>query len=92
MMLLGVITNMFKLIAFVILSLILSGCAENAHKDTKIVYVSNHLTLPVSSILPTLKSTDLGCLDDVTKQKLLDRENLRKEYIQELQAIINSTK
>lgn len=74
--------------------LLLSGCSFLSPPPPvdRVVYKTTPLTLPVRPILPTWKGADLKCLPDELKKKILDRDVLRKQYIEELEAIINSTR
>lgn len=71
----------------------LVGCAMFKEKPLveKVVYVTTPIQLPARPTLPTWKATDMQCLSVEMKQKILDRDRIRKEYIDELETIIKST-
>lgn len=56
----------------------------------KIVYLKPQLTLPDRPELPTIKSSEMKCLPDDVKKKLVERETLRREYAEDLEAILKS--
>ena len=59
----------------------------------KIVYVPIPLTLqlPTKPKLSTITSHEVKCLSKGTKQKIIDRDKLRADYIEQLELIITST-
>ena len=57
----------------------------------KIIYVTTPLQLPSRPTLPTWTSNDMECLTVDVKQKMLERERLRKNYIEQLEAVIQTT-
>ncbi len=80
-----------KLAAIVILGF-LSGCTVNEKLVERKVYVSVPLSLPVKPELPQIRSDSLTCVDDQTKWILLKRDVIIKNYISDLESVINSTK
>ena len=72
-----------------VLSLSILGCASTPVE--KIIYKTTPLILPTAPTLPVWKSTDMQCLSTEVKQKMLDRDRLRKEYTEQLQSVIKST-
>lgn len=73
------------------LALIGSGCAVNQPPAEKIVYIKTALPLPSRPTLPTWNGNDMSCLSPEMIQKIKDRDRLRKEYAEDLEAIIKST-
>ena len=69
----------------------ISGCAHEAPK-VQYVYVSVPLEHSSRPPLPKVTVSDLSCLSDQTKGTLARRDTLQKGYIDELEAIIDSTK
>lgn len=71
----------------------LIGCSAFKEKPPveKVVYVTTPLQLPSRPTLPTWTASDMQCLSTEMKQKILDRDRLRKEYTDELEVIIKST-
>jgi len=87
---------MFKLISLFFSFIMFYGCAVNVDKTPvsvpqRIVYVSTPLRLPVKPVIPKLSSSQLECVSDDTKKILLERDNVMKNYIKELETIITST-
>lgn len=86
---------MEKLSLILITSLMTNGCATSFNASPKVVektsYVVTPLALPYRPDLPKLKNSDMACLSDETKNALIQRDNLQKQYISELEAIIDST-
>jgi hypothetical protein len=72
--------------------LVLWGCSTPAPTPVEtIIYKSTPLTLPSKPTLPVWSSSDMQCLTDDIKQKMLDRDRLRKNYIEKLEAVILTT-
>jgi hypothetical protein len=73
--------------------LLLSGCSLFQEKKPvdKLVYVTTPLYAPARPTLPTWKGDDMECLSDEMKDKIRDRDLLRKQYAEQLETIINST-
>lgn len=63
-----------------------SGCAQ-----PEVRYITRPLDLPVRPILPGIKPAEFGCLDRDTYRRLVERERLRRNYAEELEAVIRST-
>lgn len=57
----------------------------------KVVYVTNPLYAPSRPELPTWTGKDMECLAPDVKQKIRDRDTLRREYAEKLEVIIRST-
>lgn len=79
---------MKKLLILLMIGLV--GCAAQPPVE-KVVYVTTPLELPGRPTLPTWKAADMQCLSTEMKQKILDRDTLRKNYSEQLEAIIKST-
>ncbi len=77
----------------IIATLVLSGCSLSPSKPSvdKLVYVSTPLYAPARPKLPTWGYDDISCLSQEMIQKILDRDTLRKEYIEQLEVIIKET-
>jgi len=69
----------------------LTGCTANQKIVERKVYVSVPLSLPARPELPRVRSDSLTCVDDETKWALLKRDVAIKNYISELETIIEST-
>jgi hypothetical protein len=82
-----------KKIILLLSLVLLSGCAflEEKPPVEKIVYLTNPLQLPTRPTLPTLKGADVSCLAPEVKKTLQERDRLRREYAEELEAIIKTT-
>lgn len=82
---------MFKLkfAPIIVLLFILTSCATQP--VDRVIYKTTPLSLPTAPLLPTWKSVDMQCLPIDIKQKMLERDRLRREYIEQLQIIIKST-
>lgn len=76
-----------------IISLTTSGCAYNASPKVveKVSYVSTPLALPYKPDFPNIKSDSMKCLDDDTKNALIKRDTIMKNYISDLETVITST-
>jgi hypothetical protein len=70
----------------------LIGCASVKKEQPRVVYVTTPLSLPARPELPKIPSDSLYCVSDETKWALLKRDVAIKNYISELETIINSTK
>lgn len=79
-----------KLAAILILG-ILTGCTANEKIVERKVYLSVPLSLPAKPELVRVRSDSLACVDDETKWALLKRDVAIKNYISELETIIEST-
>lgn len=64
---------------------VFSGC-------TAVSYVSQPLPLPERPLLPAISADELSCLAPETYRRLYERERLRKEYAETLEAIIGATR
>lgn len=67
------------------------SCATTQPPVEKVIYTTTPLELPGRPTLPTWSASDVSCLSPELKQKMVDRERLRKEYINQLETIIKST-
>jgi hypothetical protein len=76
-----------------LLSLGVASCASTSGPTPveKVIYVTNPLQVPTAPILPTWKAVDMQCLSPEMKQKVLERDKTRENYIQELTTVIKST-
>lgn len=77
----------------ILLSLFLTGCSLFQKSDNleKIVYVTTPLYVPERPVLPTWTGDDMSCLSEEMKDKIRDRDQMRKFYAEQLEVIINST-
>ena len=57
----------------------------------KVVYVTTPLSQPARPSLPTWTGKDMECLAPDIKQKIRERDTLRREYAERLEVIIKST-
>lgn len=73
------------LIAATISTILGSGCA------TEVRYLAAPLPLPPRPVLPSVRAQDLAPLPDQVYRVIVDRERLRREYSEELEAIICAT-
>lgn len=69
----------------------ISGCVHQQPK-VQYVYVPIPLDRPVRPEFPKVKGTDLMCVSSDTKQLLLNRDNIMKDYMNKLEATIDATK
>ena len=67
--------------------LLLTGCATPAPIVTQI-----ELSVPVEPAYPRLTAEDLNCLTQDAYERLATRDREKRQYIQILKAIIESTK
>lgn len=72
----------------------LTACAVNTPPEVKIekeyIYITPKFITPKRPSLPTWKGSDMECLDDSIKSKISERDRMRKEYAEDLEAILNS--
>lgn len=83
-----------KNITLIVLStFILSGCAifEKTPPVEKVIYKTAPLYAPARPVLPTWTGSDMECLSEDVKEKIRERDTLRKNYAEQLEVIINST-
>jgi len=81
---------------FIIISLVAVGiisCASNPPPppSEKVVYVTTPLSVPLPPVLPTWKAIDMQCVSTDIKQKILARDRIRQNYIEQLTTVIQST-
>ncbi len=57
----------------------------------EIRYIQEPLTLPPRPVLPRLSADDVQCLTDDAYRRLVERDMYRRQYAEELEAIIRST-
>lgn len=84
---------MKKLCAILLMSFVY-GCTVNAPSQPveRTVYIAVPLSLPNKPQFPKISASAMECISDETKNKLLQRDVLIKNYILELETIILSTK
>lgn len=70
----------------VLLTLLMAGCAA-----PRVEHVSVPLPMPVRPELPGIKGADLQCLSDDAYRTLVRRDRMRREYAEQLEAVILST-
>lgn len=75
--------HLIILIAFAIIA---SACTKD-----RIVYRSEPLPVPVRPSLPPVYANELQCLSESAYQRLVMRNMQRRQYAEELEAIIIST-
>lgn len=63
-----------------------SGCAFTGAR-----YIQEPLPLPPRPVLPALTAEDLACLPAEVYERLVRRDLLRRQYAEELEAIIRAT-
>lgn len=61
-----------------------AGCTET-------IYITRPLPLPERPVLPRIYEVELICVSDDTYKAWVERERLRREYAERLEAIICST-
>ena len=74
------------LAAVIIWTTIGSGCAT-----TDVRYVAQPLPLLARPVLPRVAKKELACLLPDTYRRVVLRDRLRREYAEELEAIIKAT-
>lgn len=76
----------------ILLTIFISACTITTGKPIeKTVYVTTPLSLPARPELPRMSSDALQCISEESKWALLKRDVLLKDYISQLETIINST-
>jgi len=81
---------MLNVIKILIISLMISACSSPPKE--KIVYIPTPISRPTMQPLPKITGQEVDCLSDDTKMKLLKRDDIMKNYITDLEVIIDSTK
>lgn len=76
---------LFLVAALVLVTVSLPACT------LPVRYTSEPLPLPARPLLPALTAADLACLTDDAYRRLLTRDLLRRQYAEELEAIIGAT-
>ena len=77
-------TRVWTVASVIIWTLTGSGCAA-------VRYVPAPLEAPPRPVLPRIEAERLQCLDDATYRALVERDRLRREYAERLEALIEST-
>lgn len=72
------------LLAVIAAVLITTGCG-------KTIYVTQSLPLPPRPALPPVSAIDLQCLPDDVFGRMLQRQRLRKQHRDKLEAVIEAT-
>jgi hypothetical protein len=54
-------------------------------------YLTRPLVAPVRPLLPSVRAEDLMCLTPDTYRRVVQRDRMRRNYAEELEAIIRST-
>lgn len=75
------------ILAATIWTILGSGCAA-----TEIRYVAAPLPLPPRPVLPAVSAQDLAPLPDNVYRRIGERDRLRRQYAEELEAIICATR
>lgn len=84
--------NLNLLLTTIFLTTNLVGCATQiAPTKDRIVYVSVPLDKPTKPEIPKIPGREMSCLSDQTKNALIKRDVVIKNYIAELEAVIDST-
>ena len=81
-----IMTGKLAVVSWICLSL---GCSVK--EPPRVIYVTTPLSLPAKPELPRMKSNELECIADSSKWTLLKRDVILKNYISELETIIQST-
>ncbi|MEJ1496343.1 MAG: hypothetical protein RPU13_07615 [Candidatus Sedimenticola sp. (ex Thyasira tokunagai)] len=63
-----------------------SGCSSTP----EVRYVAQPLPMPQRPLLPALSADDLACITNDAYYRLVQRNRLRREYAEELEAIIQA--
>lgn len=71
--------------ALVIAALLLVGCAQPLVKPMD-------LDRPARPTLPTVKASELQCLDPDTYRRLVRREQIRRDYCEKLETTIDAAR
>jgi hypothetical protein len=77
-------SNTLMMVVANTLMVIGSGC-------TSTQYVIEPLLLPQRPVLPSLSAADVSCLSGAVYRRLVERERLRREFAEKLEAVILST-
>lgn len=72
---------------------IISGCTITPPPKPIVrnIYIPIPISLPEKPEIPKVPGKDLSCLNEETKQKLLARDKVIKEYISDLETTIVAT-
>jgi len=82
--------KVFPLIAAA--SIALTSCAS-APPAARVQYIPMvvRLPLPPRPVLPQIEASHIECLNDGTVRRILERDNMRRDYADQLELIIRST-
>ena len=83
---------MINLSLLTIISLVISGCVYRTPPKMEYVYVSVPLSHDPRPQFPKVSGSELSCLSTETKNTLITRDTLMKNYMEQLEVIIDSTK
>ena len=72
--------------------MVISGCVYRTPPKMEYVYVSVPLTHEPRPQLPKVGADELSCLSTETKNTLITRDTLMKNYMEQLEVTIDSTK
>lgn len=78
--------NMKRALVALACAAVLAGCA-----GTRTEYVTTRLPLPPRPELPSIPGEQLQCLPASTYDAIATKDRLRREYAEQLEAIIRST-
>lgn len=81
---------MHKRLALIGLILTTTGCPAPA--PLEIIQTPDPLPLPARPVLPAIKGHELGCLSGDAYRRLAERQRLLRQYAEELEVIIQSTR
>jgi len=74
------------------ISLVTSGCVYRTPPKIEYVYVSVPLSHDPRPQFPKVKGSELSCVSTETKNTLITRDTLMKNYMEQLEVVIDSTK
>ena len=83
-----------QIVTIILLISLGNGCSliQPKSEPIKIIYTTTRLPLPVRPVLPTISADELSCLSSETKAALSSRDKQRRQYAEELETIIKSTR
>jgi hypothetical protein len=85
--------KIYQAVLIILLISLGNGCSSPQIKTVdKIIYITTPLPLPIRPVLPIIPFDALSCLSSDTSAKLMNRDIARRQYAEELETIIKSTR
>ena len=83
--------NLHKIGKGLLLGILLTGCATQLPPVDRVIYKTTPIYGPTRPSLPPLGAHDLECLPKSVLKTLSERDTLRREYAENIEAVLKST-